>query len=127
MAQDALFPLDPVAEGPEVVTAEVLLAAAAGFCGWPDGGCGAPILRIRSATTGKTMALDAAPLQRVVVGEPIVGEGVAGHPLIVGHDPDQMVPELAARVLKTYEAHQANCAPYLAMQARLREQRKDRP
>ncbi len=121
MAQDPLFPTGP-AEDRKVVTLAERVAMAAGYCDWPDGGCGAPILRIPSATTGKTMALNADPEQRVVIGEPM--DDVAGYPLVVGVDPQSPVGELEARVLKVYVAHQATCPPYQSYLQRRQQARR---
>jgi hypothetical protein len=120
-----LFPVEPVEREDGPITLADRLADALGVCDWPDGGCGKPILRIPSATSGKTLAVDAHPdlvVQRVVIGEPI--DGRAGSPLVVGPDPASHVGPVAGRVLKTYVAHQANCGPYQAMLARRQTPRR---
>jgi len=77
-------------------------------CRWPDGGCGAEVEFLISATTGRKVVVDAKPEKRYVVAETDDGQRVAA-------------------VMDTYVDHHATCAVFAAMVIRGRAAKAAQP
>jgi hypothetical protein len=80
-------------------------------CTWPDGGCGAPVIFVPSATTGRKMILDAKPEKRVVL--------VARGPMTT-LEPYEPGAELVAKVIDTHLDHHSTCTAFELYQQRQR-------
>jgi hypothetical protein len=85
-------------------------------CGWPDGGCGAEVIFVPSAKTGKNMILDATPEKRVVLELQEIG-GTVGGP----------GTRQVARVVDTYLDHHGSCSAFAAKVERERAAKAARP
>jgi hypothetical protein len=94
-------------------------------CTWPDGGCGAPVIFVPSATTGRKMILDAKPEKRVVVGEPVLG--LDHTPVLVGGSGTAASEIALARVADVYTDHHGQCPAFELYQQRQRAAKAGQP
>lgn len=88
-------------------------------CGWPDGGCGAPIRKI-TTVRGKTQAVDATPARGILYGEVTKGgtalEVAAHRPLTLGVE----APRLVGAVGWVFTDHHVTCVAWQRAQERRR-------
>lgn len=81
-------------------------------CRWPDGGCGRPILDVRTAG-GARQVLDPTPTKGVVLGEPMLG--LDSNPVLVGGTSGTATARIrVAKVVDVYVDHHATCPKWKA-------------
>jgi hypothetical protein len=80
-------------------------------CRWPDGGCGADIIDVRTIK-GAKQVLDAEPTKGIVMVDAVIGDQLASG----FKAPETMV----SRVVNVWTDHHATCSAFKAYQERRR-------
>jgi hypothetical protein len=88
-------------------------------CTWPDGGCGAEVIFVQSATSDKKMILDTKPEKRVVLMVKRSTTDPAASLLVLSSDQPGN-PSDFARVADVYTDHHATCTAFELYQQRQR-------